>query len=66
MGLEDELKEAQEVFRPIKERAWLPWAGEELMVEFAKEVEAEQKAEEEERRRTAAEEEQQKREEEEA
>jgi hypothetical protein len=35
----------------------LPWAGKELMVDFAKEVEVEQKAEEEERRRTIEEEE---------
>jgi hypothetical protein len=63
-GLDEEVKEAREVFGPIKERAWLPWA-EELMVEFAKEVEAERKAEEEERRRMAAEDEQRRREQEE-
>jgi hypothetical protein len=48
MGLNDELREVQEVFRPIKEREWLLWAGKDLMVPFAKEVEAERKVEEEE------------------
>jgi hypothetical protein len=38
----------QEVFRLIKEWAWLLWAGEILMVDFVKEVEVERKAEEEE------------------
>jgi hypothetical protein len=67
MGLDDELKEAREVFGSIKEREWLPWAGDILMVDFAKEVEAERKEEEEEeKRRAAAEEERRKWEEEEA
>jgi hypothetical protein len=57
VGLDEEVKEAREVFGPIKEHEWLSWAGEVLMTEFAKEVEAEQRAEEEERRRIAAEEE---------
>jgi hypothetical protein len=56
-GLDNEIKEACKVFRPIKECKWLPWAGEVLMADFVKEVEAEQKAEEEEQQRTIAEEE---------
>jgi hypothetical protein len=65
MGLDDELKEACKVFRLVKEHEWLPWAGEVLMVDFVKEVEAEQRVEEEERWRTIVEEEQWKQEEEE-
>jgi hypothetical protein len=64
-GLEDEVKEAREVFGPIKECEWLPWAGEVLMVDFAREVEAEQQAEEEARQKAAEEEVRQKCEEEE-
>jgi hypothetical protein len=65
MGLDNELREAQEVFRPIKECVWLSWAGDALMVKFAKEVEAEQKAEEEEQQRVVEEDTRQKQEEEE-
>jgi hypothetical protein len=44
-----------EVFGPIKEREWLLCAREVLMVEFAKEVEVEQKVEEEEQWRVVEE-----------
>jgi hypothetical protein len=48
MGLDNELKEVQEAFRPIKEWEWLSWARVDLMVDFVREVEAERRVEEEE------------------
>jgi hypothetical protein len=53
-NIDNEVRQAQEVFISKRIPEWLEWAGEVLMVEFAREVEAERAAEESKRREEEA------------